>query len=469
MSTVVPTLAPRRVTVVAPQARVDVTLPAQALVADVLHQLAGLIDGGGPVPSGRRRIDPDGAGWVITPLTGPTLDEEATVAQAGVRDGDVLYLRPRVPALPGPLFDDVVDAVAMASGARYRWGPSASRAAALVSAAITASVGVPVLLSAGAPWGWPAAVAGLAATMLLGAATLLGRVLRRPTQAAAALGFALVYSALAGGLALASGDLLASFGAAQLLMASVLTGVAAGAALLLVPGRVPMLAFVIGTAGSGAVLAVVDLLLGQSAPRVGAVGVAVIILFQPALPTLAMRLGRVPFPEVPRDLAQFRELNSAAVGDSALAAGFRGEQFFAAVLLAAGVVACGCVAVLAASESRWARWLAVTAVASLMLRSRQLRSTVPKAVALAAGASGAITALASLAPTWSVGLRLSLLVAAVATAVVAVVLLERQPPRRPSPHRGRWLDIAEMLALVTILPLVAGVLGLYGLLRGLGG
>jgi type VII secretion integral membrane protein EccD len=197
--------------------------------------------------------------------------------------------------------------------------------------------------------------------------------------------------------------------------------------------------------------------------------VAVIILFQPALPTLAMRLGRVPFPEVPRDLAQFRELNSAAVGDSALAAGFRGEQFFAAVLLAAGVVACGCVAVLAASESRWARWLAVTAVASLMLRSRQLRSTVPKAVALAAGASGAITALASLAPTWSVGLRLSLLVAAVATAVVAVVLLERQPPRRPSPHRGRWLDIAEMLALVTILPLVAGVLGLYGLLRGLGG
>jgi type VII secretion integral membrane protein EccD len=464
MSTVVPTLAPRRVTVVAPETRVDVTLPAQALVADVLHQLVVLIAGSRP---GSRPVDP--GGWVIMLLAGQTLDDEVTIAQAGVRDGDVLYLRPRVPTVPAPLFDDVVDAVAMASGARYRWGPGASRAAALVAAAVVVSLGVPVLLFAGPPWGRPAVVAALAAAMLLGAATLLHRALDRPVQAAVSLGFALVYSALAGGLALASGDLMTTFGAAQLLIGSVVTGVTAGVALLLVPGRVPLLAFVIGAAGAGALLAVADLTLAQSASRVAAVGLTVLILFQPALPTLAMRLGRVPFPDVPRDLAQFRELNSVTVGEAALAAGYRAEQFFAAVLLSAGVIASGCVAVLASADSRWARWLAVTAVVSLMLRSRQVRSTVPKAVILATGGVGAIIAFASIAPTWSVGLRLGLLVLAVTAAVVAVVLIERQPPRRPSPHRGRWLDIAEIISLVTILPLVVGVLGLYGRLRGLGG
>ena len=53
--------------------------------------------------------------------------------------------------------------------------------------------------------------------------------------------------------------------------------------------------------------------------------------------------------------------------------------------------------------------------------------------------------------------------------VVAVVVGLRYAVRPPSPYLGRAAEILEVLLMLALIPVVCGVLGLYGLLRGWGG
>jgi type VII secretion integral membrane protein EccD len=95
----------RRVTVVAPRARMDVALPVQCTLAELVPQLVRL--SGAP---GR----PDGAGWSLSRIGGTPLPPGLTVGAAALADGEVLHLTARAgPATP-LLFDDVVDAIASA-------------------------------------------------------------------------------------------------------------------------------------------------------------------------------------------------------------------------------------------------------------------------------------------------------------------------------------------------------------------
>ncbi|WP_344661309.1 EsaB/YukD family protein, partial [Catenulispora subtropica] len=98
----------RRATVVSPRARVDVALPVQSTVAELVPELVRLSDA-------QRHAGPGHAGWVLTRLGGAPLPPDLTVAAAGLRDGDVLYLVPRERQGAPMLFDDVVDAIASAS------------------------------------------------------------------------------------------------------------------------------------------------------------------------------------------------------------------------------------------------------------------------------------------------------------------------------------------------------------------
>src|SRR5689334_21665708 len=90
-----------RVTVVAPNTRVDLALPTDVALADLLPTVlryAGedLADD----PSARH-------GWVLSRMGGPPLPVDQSPAQLDVRDGEVLYLRPRGSEFAEPIFDDV--------------------------------------------------------------------------------------------------------------------------------------------------------------------------------------------------------------------------------------------------------------------------------------------------------------------------------------------------------------------------
>ena len=120
-----------RITIVAPRTRMDLALPSDVPLADLLPTLLRYA-GEDLADEGVRH-----GGWALSRLGGAPLDGGRTAAQLGVRDGEVLYFNPRSAAAPEIVFDDVVDAVATATNQRPAPGRSAppARFAVLFAAA----------------------------------------------------------------------------------------------------------------------------------------------------------------------------------------------------------------------------------------------------------------------------------------------------------------------------------------------
>ena len=95
-----------RVTVVAPDSRIDVALPEDIAVADVYPEILRLTG----------QTQPAGAptGYHLVRRDGTVLDGARSLAAQQVLDGEVLRLRPFAESLPPAVFDDVSDAVASA-------------------------------------------------------------------------------------------------------------------------------------------------------------------------------------------------------------------------------------------------------------------------------------------------------------------------------------------------------------------
>ncbi|MGW4296307.1 type VII secretion integral membrane protein EccD, partial [Micromonospora chersina] len=124
-----------RITIVAPRTRMDLALPSDVPLADLLPTLLRYA-GEDLADEGVRH-----GGWSLSRLGGQPLDGGRTAAQLGVRDGEVLYFNPRAAAAPEIVFDDVVDAVATATNQRagaWQVGTTRSFSVLLAGAALAA-------------------------------------------------------------------------------------------------------------------------------------------------------------------------------------------------------------------------------------------------------------------------------------------------------------------------------------------
>ena len=123
-----------RITVVGPQKRVDLALPGYIPFAElfpVVARFAGL---------DRAAAGEAASGWVLQRLGQAPFPLDATPQQAGLRDGELIYLSPRATPLPELAFDDVADVIAVGVGERPdRWGPADTRRAAFGAAAAGAA------------------------------------------------------------------------------------------------------------------------------------------------------------------------------------------------------------------------------------------------------------------------------------------------------------------------------------------
>ena len=138
-----------RITLVAPRTRIDLALPSDVPLADLLPTLLHYA-------GGEAAGDGAGAGWALSRLGGMALDSSRTPSQLEVRDGELLYLRPRGGEAPMLVFDDVVDAVATATNDRAdRWRPATTRTFGLALGVIALLGGAAVLLFTGPPQGLP--------------------------------------------------------------------------------------------------------------------------------------------------------------------------------------------------------------------------------------------------------------------------------------------------------------------------
>ncbi|QKW21822.1 type VII secretion integral membrane protein EccD [Kitasatospora sp. NA04385] len=473
-----------RVTVVAPDSRIDVALPEDVPLADIYPEVLRL--------SGQTQVDGTPTGFHLVRRDGTVLDSGLPLAAQQVRDGDLLSLRPFAESLPPAVYDDVADAIASAVEADRRfWSPDLMRAFGLVAGTVL------LALLAFALWfsdlrhdmfGLPGILSGVTAIVLVTFAGVRARVYADHT-AALALGLGALPHAMLAGSGIIQVPDGSGPGRLQFLVGCVTVLVVSVLLVGLLPERDS--AFVassfLAAAGTLATFAAV-LMSGTAitdiASVTGVAGVAAIGF----LPALSARFARLPVGfSAPgqtrtRGSAYGEEANSAETVqyERIAAQARRGHEVLVGLVGGASATIVGACAVLGFSDRTWAELLALAIGISTMLRARLFRYTA-QVFALTISGLAALSLLvlglalhtplhllmAKLTNEGGGDLRtvwLSASIAAGAAVMTAIALIV--PRSGVSPFWGRILDMVDSLLLLSLVPLALAVLDVYNVVRG---
>jgi type VII secretion integral membrane protein EccD len=472
-----------RVTISAPQRRVDVALPEHVPLAELLPEVLRHA-GEGLADDGEKH-----GGWVLRRTDGVALATAQGLFPQGVRDGEVLHLVPARDNWPELEYDDVVEAIA--EGARRRgriWTPASTRTATLAGSVVLLSLGLLAVLAAGPVWGG-AAYFGLGVGLLLALAGSMASRAYGDARAGAVLGGCALPYAFAGGAALVATGAGARVGALALLPWIGGPELLAGSmALLLVAalGGVGVAAsFRVFAAGImvglfGALAALVSLV--TSAAGAAAVLLSALVCGIGALPLLAIRFGKMPTPPVTLPTGAEAEQGftgaqaTGATLDAArerpdrarvFAAVSRTEELLTGMLIGHAVLCAGAFLVLASVGDISAQILMGLAVAALLLRSRLFVTLRQRLPLISAGLFGlfvlGVDLLWGASKTTLLGVGIATLLLAVATVAAGATWTRRAP----SPYLGRTADVLDTVAVVAVIPVACAVVGLYGMASSL--
>jgi hypothetical protein len=427
-----------RVTVVGRSRRLDADLPDSIPVVELLGDVVGMLG---------ENTNGAAVEWGLLKVGGARLDGEVSLADQGVGDGTMLFLRDVTSAPAAPAIDDFAGRVAaMVDAQKGRWSAAmVPDLIAWIAAGCFAAGGLAVLAGGDASGRATAGILGVVASGL--AAFALVRVARRPAAAAAVmLGALPAWVAAGAGIAGLAG---ANFPTAA---AAGLAGAAIGAlAILAIVGGVAM-APVNAVFDATSVPAVV---IGITAGFGGGLLQAAALLVVLELALLAM------MPWQAARMVRAERLNEGRTVTSA------------SRVASAAVIVAAC-AVLVSSPSWWARGLVIATAISVALRARHYRFTREVVPLLVAGVVSAFLLELPLAAWLAIGVRdaAGLAFLGIADAVVlaggAVLVRRWSMPASVT----RWLRPLELLAVAATVPLALGVLGLYDAVvhyaRGLG-
>ncbi len=457
-------MAPRRVTVVAPHTRVDLALPAQATVGEVVAQVVELI--------GIEQLDPTSAadGWLLGRLGETPLDASRSILSADVHDGDLLHLHPRSSRVPPALFDDVIDAIAQAATSRPdRWSEGTTRTVSFVLAGCMLAAGAVSLATLGAGFAPTWEVAALTAALLVIVAAFLSRAVGSAAAGLTAGLGALPYAYWAGAdnflgnhTALRPPGSALLVGAAAVALTTAVAAVAVGR-YRAVFGAISAIS-VIATLG-GAAVAGLSARPVSVAALIGALATSTL----PWLPFLSVRLARLPLPVVPVDVAEFRRDDHPIEEQEMIGQARRGDIVLTWILVALAATVLGCLVVLWREPGTWPKTLAGCLCGIFILRARRLNSRPQRLALLVPGLIGlaavAVGALAAAEPIW----RVFVVPCCLAGAALLIGYALRSRKRGASPYLARLADVVDFLLVAALLPLTGAVLGLYARMRGLGG
>lgn len=438
-----------RVSVVGATRRADVVIASAEPLGAVLPRLLELLDeNGGTVARPLTFVGPDGE----------QLDIARTPGQLDLPDGALLQLVRLDAAPPPPVVIDVTDAAAEALEARPdRWDDRARAAAGGSGIALAAAVAGGL-----APWDSPAAAAAgllaVVAVLAIAAAGLgLGRLRRVSACAASAAGGAVLPLAAAATTALvASGQedgpaLLAALAAAI---------AAAGVVVLLGIGVAHRRRGAVAGGALGAVLGTLLLalvLLGVDAVLSAAVTGTVAAFFTGVLPWVSLSAaGLTGLDQRVADGERVGRPAALVAIDDAYAALSWGVAATAVVLGVAGVA-------LAQDGTLWPGLLALALALVGSLRTRAFPLRVQGCLLWAA-----VAAIAVAATTTRLSGPAGVVVAAAAAVAIAAATLVRPRPHTRARLRGIG-NVVEMIAVVALLPLLLGAMGVYSDLLGLFG
>jgi type VII secretion integral membrane protein EccD len=437
-----------RVTVASGSRRVDLVLPGSIPVAELVPELArsvGLLDAA-TVHGGYRVVTQDGRALV----------SDAGLTMQGVEDGGLLTVAAGVDDPPPRVYDDVVEAMADVVERELKpWEPAAGRRTALTAAVLLLGLGAFSLLLQRS--NVAAAGACITAALLVVGSITLSRA-QHEREAAICLAWMGAGYAAVGGLLLApDGDLfgapVAAAGAGAMLAGAVaLVGLEQGRTLV-IPAIVV-----------GSTFAAAGLVMGAAAFRpdvVFSIFLAMIVIAGSVLPWLALGATRTRVEQIYSHADITSEpppIDPEAVREDALV----GHEILLAVSATVGALVV-LIAPLAVSRGLWGTLLAVAACVVVMLRTRQYRIGSEVLVGLVSGILGLVsTAVAVLwfHPEWQS--TVAVVLAGTGAALLAGTLL----PRTPSVRGGRFGDLAEIVALLSLLPLLMLSVGVIERVRG---
>jgi type VII secretion integral membrane protein EccD len=454
-----------RLTVCGPARTVELAVPIHVPLIDLLPALVGHL-GDSLADAGLEH-----GGWVLQHLGDPPLREELSVAALGLRDGDVVHLRPRADQLPPLDFDDLIDGVATGiSGRADRWRPEMSRR--LMTGLLAAPLAVGLIVLAGHISPISDLLAAALAVVLLILAAAASRALA-DLPAATVLGAATIgYAALAaaelpllhsghGGHALVTAATLRP----ALLAAAVAAAGASAAVSMARGGRHPAL---VGTIAAATLLTVGGLLGALARLSVTEVAGLLVALIMPLggwVPVMSFRLAKLRLDPTPASPEELQDDLDPVPGHFVLERTRWADQYMTGLYFGLGVVVAACLIALGLATGWAARLVAIDVIVLLLLHSRVLVSARHRLAAVVPAVIGAVV-LAS-----AIGLRASAkdwptLVAAL--VVVAGILLAGErtlPGHKLLPHWGRVGDLFQTLTATALIPIALWLLNLYHFAR----
>jgi type VII secretion integral membrane protein EccD len=452
-----------RITVVGPERRVDLAVPAGSTVAALIPVLLWhTVD-----RNGGHDLHRDGGSWVLQRLGEQPFDPNGTPETLDWLDGEELHLRPAEDPLPELDFDDLADGIATVVNRRSdRWQPEYRRYLFLTfTFAQLVLIGV-VLFDRG-PLAMRVSIGvGIVATVLIGAVAAV----RRGGDHTLSLLLGFTACGVAAVTAGAAAD-----GLAHELTAG--AGAAAGTALLLVllqrlwDRRLPY-------AGPLGVLAVaaltlttlaVHLLLGLSAAQAAGVTGAVALTVIVFAPKAVLRGARLRGPQLPRTGDELKVDSQPEPSDVVSERANAADLYLSVVMVAVSAVLPVIFHVLM-REPGWVTPAIVGALsASALLRARTFLGVWQRIPIALAGAGGVVMlvlmASATLTPAWR-----GVLLAGLAVLAAALLMAALRPwPRRLLPIWEFLATFFDVVTALVVLPLLLQLLGVYAWARGLFG
>jgi type VII secretion integral membrane protein EccD len=454
-----------RLVVCGPDRHIDIAVPAQVVLADLLPVLV-------------RQLGEDLAdtgllhgGWVLQRLGSAPFDDDATVASLGLHDGDEVHLRPRSDQIPAVDFDDLLDGLATGlRGRAGRWRPEMTRWTAVGLLAILLGAGLAVLAMPGPPSQRTLAAAGLAVGWFAAAVAVTHAVEDRLLGLAFATA-AIGYAGLSGLLApnVGAGTTRGMLAGPQLFTGAVTVLAAASIGAALVGWARPFFLAVV-VAGLSAVGGVaLATFASMSAARSASLVAVVSTVAGTVVPLMAFRLAGLRLAPLPTTPEHLQEDLDPLPSEEVLASSVDADRYMTALYAGLGLPA-GVAMVLLGLVGGWAP-VTMVALATLVrtLAARPMTSARHRLAVVAPGAAGLVAAMLHAAVTQP---RLRLLVPVVAVPLAAagmVMVALVMPGRRMMPYWGRIGDLIHTLATLAMFPVLLDILDVYAYARGLGG
>lgn len=448
-----------RVTVVSGNRRVDLALPSSLPLSDVVPQVLRFC--------GPEEETPSRTEFTLGRLGGQSLSLSQSLAEAGVRDGDVIELRAYGEEARAAFVEDVRDTIEdTVDGRGGGWSTRSTAAFSLVAGSVFVLLWLaPVLITTFAAglagrvpvlWDTEAVVSALAAAAALIAGTALAARLA-PQWAADVASSVAVLAACEAGVQIAGrsgGDLAAAAasGVALATVAAVLARLPHPRAAVLVAATVFVLAgsliVLVGDelgAGDGVMVRVVALL------AVLSIGI---------MPRVSIAVGGL-------SSADYRVRNSGMLSSASLTRRLRESQSLLLGAVLGAAILAGTIGYWlglrphAWSENLWDGLLSVSLAAGLLLRSRVF-SRIPYMLPLRVAALGVLVAVIQQAVSGGNGGAAAWVPAAAAVAGLAALAFTAVPLSDVTRARlKRTLNLIEFIVVIDLIVVTMGAVALY--------